>query len=157
TAASHTSSRVGAPGSLAPCSSFKRETPSTTSVTGSFFPSRSSICTRYVARSEEHTSELQSHRDLHSFPTRRSSDHSLAPCSSFKRETPSTTSVTGSFFPSRSSICTRYVASQRRQPDWFSRRHGGRPQSPPRRREGCSTGTPPKRSWSQDFWRAPYD
>src|SRR5215211_7417498 len=26
------------------------------------------------ARSEEHTSELQSHRDLHSFPTRRSSD-----------------------------------------------------------------------------------
>src|SRR5882672_1480762 len=31
------------------------------------------------ARSEEHTSELQSHRDLHSFPTRRSSD--LLPCS----------------------------------------------------------------------------
>src|SRR5476649_2861819 len=29
---------------------------------------------RRVARSEEHTSELQSHRDLHSFPTRRSSD-----------------------------------------------------------------------------------
>src|SRR6476646_4698288 len=28
----------------------------------------------YLARSEEHTSELQSHRDLHSFPTRRSSD-----------------------------------------------------------------------------------
>src|SRR5476649_1220285 len=27
-----------------------------------------------VQRSEEHTSELQSHRDLHSFPTRRSSD-----------------------------------------------------------------------------------
>src|SRR5476649_2805366 len=27
-----------------------------------------------VWRSEEHTSELQSHRDLHSFPTRRSSD-----------------------------------------------------------------------------------
>src|SRR5215211_3357447 len=27
-----------------------------------------------TARSEEHTSELQSHRDLHSFPTRRSSD-----------------------------------------------------------------------------------
>src|SRR5437773_2732294 len=25
-------------------------------------------------RSEEHTSELQSHHDLHSFPTRRSSD-----------------------------------------------------------------------------------
>src|ERR687885_713970 len=27
-----------------------------------------------LSRSEEHTSELQSHRDLHSFPTRRSSD-----------------------------------------------------------------------------------
>src|SRR5215218_6516609 len=27
-----------------------------------------------TTRSEEHTSELQSHRDLHSFPTRRSSD-----------------------------------------------------------------------------------
>src|ERR687894_718137 len=27
-----------------------------------------------AGRSEEHTSELQSHRDLHSFPTRRSSD-----------------------------------------------------------------------------------
>src|SRR5476649_1574945 len=29
---------------------------------------------RNVSRSEEHTSELQSHSDLHSFPTRRSSD-----------------------------------------------------------------------------------
>src|SRR5476649_1096618 len=28
----------------------------------------------YEIRSEEHTSELQSHSDLHSFPTRRSSD-----------------------------------------------------------------------------------
>src|SRR5476649_2207440 len=27
-----------------------------------------------LLRSEEHTSELQSHSDLHSFPTRRSSD-----------------------------------------------------------------------------------
>src|SRR5438034_289052 len=27
-----------------------------------------------IPRSEEHTSELQSHSDLHSFPTRRSSD-----------------------------------------------------------------------------------
>src|SRR5437588_72723 len=27
-----------------------------------------------IVRSEEHTSELQSHSDLHSFPTRRSSD-----------------------------------------------------------------------------------
>src|SRR5579875_2109283 len=32
-----------------------------------------------VDRSEEHTSELQSHRDLHSFPTRRSSDLRNAP------------------------------------------------------------------------------
>src|SRR5476649_1395245 len=30
-------------------------------------------------RSEEHTSELQSHRDLHSFPTRRSSDLGVMP------------------------------------------------------------------------------
>src|SRR5579875_2004287 len=30
--------------------------------------------TKSDERSEEHTSELQSHRDLHSFPTRRSSD-----------------------------------------------------------------------------------
>src|SRR5476649_1403158 len=29
---------------------------------------------RQIGRSEEHTSELQSHSDLHSFPTRRSSD-----------------------------------------------------------------------------------
>src|SRR5476649_1519196 len=35
---------------------------------------RASVCAEAVARSEEHTSELQSHRDLHSFPTRRSSD-----------------------------------------------------------------------------------
>src|SRR6476646_6075641 len=32
------------------------------------------IANRQQRRSEEHTSELQSHRDLHSFPTRRSSD-----------------------------------------------------------------------------------
>src|SRR5260221_385256 len=35
------------------------------------------ICCSFFAcwrRSEEHTSELQSHSDLHSFPTRRSSD-----------------------------------------------------------------------------------
>src|SRR5882672_5799820 len=38
-------------------------------------------------RSEEHTSELQSHRDLHSFPTRRSSDlrRSARPCRSGAR------------------------------------------------------------------------
>src|SRR5882672_1121646 len=34
----------------------------------------SSRASRIGLRSEEHTSELQSHRDLHSFPTRRSSD-----------------------------------------------------------------------------------
>src|SRR5476649_2783361 len=33
----------------------------------------------HAVRSEEHTSELQSHRDLHSFPTRRSSDLDLEP------------------------------------------------------------------------------
>src|SRR5476649_2077486 len=32
-----------------------------------------------ISRSEEHTSELQSHSDLHSFPTRRSSDLFLCP------------------------------------------------------------------------------
>src|SRR5215211_4806185 len=31
-----------------------------------------------TSRSEEHTSELQSHSDLHSFPTRRSSDLEVA-------------------------------------------------------------------------------
>src|SRR5215211_147206 len=37
---------------------------------------RAPSITRYSLprRSEEHTSELQSHSDLHSFPTRRSSD-----------------------------------------------------------------------------------
>src|SRR6266403_858936 len=33
---------------------------------------------RSPARADEHTSELQSHRDLHSFPTRRSSDLDVA-------------------------------------------------------------------------------
>src|SRR5476649_905492 len=39
-------------------------------------------------RSEEHTSELQSHSDLHSFPTRRSSDlgqSGPAPAHGFRR------------------------------------------------------------------------
>src|SRR5215204_5770414 len=48
---------------------------------------------RGVPRSEEHTSELQSHSDLHSFPTRRSSDlgtrssirRSICPCTSRPR------------------------------------------------------------------------
>src|SRR5579875_1656128 len=37
-------------------------------------PTISAHADRRAARSEEHTSELQSHSDLHSFPTRRSSD-----------------------------------------------------------------------------------
>src|SRR5476649_265563 len=37
-------------------------------------PRRRAAADHGVDRSEEHTSELQSHRDLHSFPTRRSSD-----------------------------------------------------------------------------------
>src|SRR5476649_1224157 len=40
-------------------------------------------------RSEEHTSELQSHRDLHSFPTRRSSDLFLSSCGAVRRVTTS--------------------------------------------------------------------
>src|SRR5882672_3261853 len=39
-----------------------------------------------VPRSEEHTSELQSHSDLHSFPTRRSSD--LPRCPGSRRRWP---------------------------------------------------------------------
>src|SRR5215211_2564735 len=39
--------------------------------------SNRSKTTSPTGRSEEHTSELQSHRDLHSFPTRRSSDLDL--------------------------------------------------------------------------------
>src|SRR5882672_5967146 len=42
-------------------------------------------------RSEEHTSELQSHRDLHSFPTRRSSDLSFS--STFSFRTPGATNA----------------------------------------------------------------
>src|ERR1035437_9544258 len=37
-------------------------------------PGQSELRSRLASRSEEHTSELQSHRYLHSFPTRRSSD-----------------------------------------------------------------------------------
>src|SRR5476649_872251 len=44
------------------------------SVTPGFQIIRSYHFYRHPLRSEEHTSELQSHRDLHSFPTRRSSD-----------------------------------------------------------------------------------
>src|SRR5215211_422396 len=40
---------------------------------------------RIGRRSEEHTSELRSHRDLHSFPTRRSSDLH-APTSHHRRQ-----------------------------------------------------------------------
>src|SRR5476649_2484586 len=40
----------------------------------SLYRSRAEYRRRVARRSEEHTSELQLHRDLHSFPTRRSSD-----------------------------------------------------------------------------------
>src|SRR5882672_3044159 len=46
--------------------------PRPSSVTVTVRPSFSRVTS--MRRSEEHTSELQSHRDLHSFPTRRSSD-----------------------------------------------------------------------------------
>src|SRR5476649_2093477 len=42
----------------------------------------------HSSRSEEHTSELQSHSDLHSFPTRRSSDlragAMIPPCDDYR-------------------------------------------------------------------------
>src|SRR5215204_1567875 len=41
--------------------------------------SRRGASRKPVTRSEEHTSELQSHSDLHSFPTRRSSGLVIAP------------------------------------------------------------------------------
>src|SRR5476649_1367530 len=49
------------------------------SVSSAEFQCRSDVSLRAsssatITRSEEHTSELQSHSDLHSFPTRRSSD-----------------------------------------------------------------------------------
>src|SRR5215211_4728085 len=47
-----------------------RTLPSKTSVSWS----STATFSRRETRSEEHTSELQSHSDLHSFPTRRSSD-----------------------------------------------------------------------------------
>src|SRR5215204_1744548 len=43
-------------------------------------------CKRPTPRSEEHTSELQSHSDLHSFPTRRSSDPGLSVIISERRQ-----------------------------------------------------------------------
>src|SRR5476649_1718545 len=59
-------------------------------------------------RSEEHTSELQSHRDLHSFPTRRSSDLCVArrghkaPANSAKRARRSRSSIRARITSSRS-------------------------------------------------------
>src|SRR5215204_3225270 len=56
-------------------SSTQVEPSEVTAVTTSIRPSLiASITSPSTIRSEEHTSELQSHRDLHSFPTRRSSD-----------------------------------------------------------------------------------
>src|SRR4030095_10435857 len=68
------------------------------------FPFRSSI---FPMRSEEHTSELTSHRDLHSFPTRRSSDLVYLPFDVFEAfGTRSRLAVKGELkgFPFRSSI-----------------------------------------------------
>src|SRR5476649_79416 len=48
-------------------------------------------------RSEEHTSELQSHRDLHSFPTRRSSD---LPCRRLSSASPAPWASNGQAWPS---------------------------------------------------------
>src|SRR5438132_860290 len=45
-----------------------------TSPRGGLRPFLQKSLARSLKRSEEHTSELQSHSDLHSFPTRRSSD-----------------------------------------------------------------------------------
>src|SRR4030095_13682169 len=42
--------------------------------TAAWYSVSSAATTSASRRSEEHTSALQSHRDLHSFPTRRSSD-----------------------------------------------------------------------------------
>src|SRR5476649_2474831 len=55
-------SPTSGPASMRPCKHAAMRAPS------------SSTGTITLTRSEEHTSELQSHRDLHSFPTRRSSD-----------------------------------------------------------------------------------
>src|SRR5476649_1690483 len=57
------------------CHQERRNSPSVASLrpTSACFLTIFSI-SRSSTRSEEHTSELQSHRDLHSFPTRRSSD-----------------------------------------------------------------------------------
>src|SRR4030095_10372057 len=70
------------------------------STTSSLFTSSrpSSISVNFfdeASRSEEHTSALQSHSDLHSFPTRRSSDLALT------RQTPhERRSTTSSLFTS---------------------------------------------------------
>src|ERR687893_742121 len=53
------------------------------------------------ARSEEHTSALQSHRDLHSFPTRRSSD--LASSSTISSRSPRWRDVRAAPGPARGS------------------------------------------------------
>src|SRR5476649_48426 len=52
-----------------------------------------------LSRSEEHTSELQSHSDLHSFPTRRSSDLASRAGATLGAD--------------RSGICTTYQCSGR--------------------------------------------
>src|ERR1035437_8737283 len=48
--------------------------PAGSPVARKLIPVRLLLYAHELCRSEEHTSELQSRRDLHSFPTRRSSD-----------------------------------------------------------------------------------
>src|SRR5882672_2594744 len=48
--------------------------PRIVAVWGCHIDGEGTIVAESLDRSEEHTSELQSHSDLHSFPTRRSSD-----------------------------------------------------------------------------------
>src|SRR5579875_2326146 len=70
-------------------------------------------------RSEEHTSELQSHSDLHSFPTRRSSDLSRGPVSSSRgpvsrsSNSCSSSSFSGSSSTSPSVVYERSFVSRR--------------------------------------------
>src|SRR4029453_11574243 len=71
------------------------------SVTLSYIPKRKQTVEYPEDRSEEHTSELQSHRDLHSFPTRRSSDLILSEVIDSTRAIIQGMSVTLSYIPKR--------------------------------------------------------
>src|SRR4030095_6753110 len=69
-----------------------------------------------ASRSEEHTSALQSHRDLHSFPTRRSSDL-MRVCGVSRRWSPATCVV-----PARRSTPATFVQRRNEPPDRKSTR-----------------------------------